>query len=572
MTERPHGGACAAREWIVLCALLGVIALLAARAYVLHVRTSEYLRAQGEARHSRVEQIVATRGMVLDRNGEPIAVSTPVDSVWAHPATLAESRALWPRLAQLLGTTPERIGRDVERYAAREFMYLRRHLTPELAAQVMALQVPGVALRREYRRYYPAAAVTGHVLGFTDIDDRGQEGIELAYDSHLAGVDGLKRVLRDRLGRIVEDLENIRPVVDGYGLTLSLDSRIQHLTHQHLQAAFAQHRAVGASAVVLDPTTGEVLAMVNAPSFNPNNRDERDSRRFRNRAATDVLEPGSTMKPFTVALALARGKVSPDTHIDTAPGVMRIGRHMIRDVHDYGALTVSRVLVKSSNIGAAKIAMRLSGRELYEFFRSLGFGAATDSGLPGEVGGSLSDRRRWRRVEQATLSYGYGLSATPLQLARAYAVLANDGKRVPITMLRRRGTVIGEQVVPTSVVRSVRAMLELAASEQGTAARAQIPYYRVAGKTGTVHKLTAAGYAPDRYVALFAGFAPVTDPRLVVVIIIDEPRAGKHYGGDVAAPVFAKVMADALRLRNAVPDKDTVDMQRLVVQSTRLGF
>ncbi len=572
MTERPHGGACAAREWLVLCALLGVMALLAARAYVLQVRTSEYLRAQGEARYSRVEQIVATRGMVLDRNGEPLAVSTPVDSVWAHPATLAEGRALWPRLAQLLGTTPELIGRDVERYATREFMYLRRHLTPELAAQVMALQVPGVTLRREYRRYYPAGAVTGHVLGFTDIDDRGQEGIELAYESHLAGVDGLKRVLRDRLGRIVEDLENIRPVVDGYGLTLSLDSRIQHLTHQHLHAAFAQHRAVGASAVVLDPTTGEVLAMVNAPSFNPNNRDERDSRRFRNRAATDVLEPGSTMKPFTVALALARGKVAPDTHIDTAPGVMRIGRHMIRDVHDYGALTVSRVLVKSSNIGAAKIAMRLSGRELYEFFRSLGFGTATDSGLPGEVGGSLSDRRRWRRVEQATLSYGYGLSATPLQLARAYAVLANDGQRVPITMLRRRGTVVGEQVVPTSVVRSVRAMLELAASEQGTAARAQIPYYRVAGKTGTVHKLTAAGYAPDRYVALFAGFAPVTDPRLVVVIIIDEPRAGKHYGGDVAAPVFAKVMADALRLRNAVPDKDTVDMQRLVVQSTRLGF
>ncbi len=560
------------RVWATVGLLSLVLVLLFLRAVYLQVLASNYLQAQGEARYSRVEKVVATRGMIVDRNSEPLAISTPVDSVWAHPPTLRQASHRLPELAAALDTPAARLEADLERYEAREFMYLRRHLAPADAQRVMALGIPGVAARREYRRYYPAGAVTAHVVGFTDVDDKGQEGVELAYDGHLGGVDGSKRVLRDRLGRVVEDVENIRPVVDGHSLALSLDSRIQHLAYQHLKAAFIRHRAVGASAVVLDARSGEVLAMVNEPGFNPNNRGELQSARFRNRAVTDVVEPGSTMKPFTVALAIGSGKVSPQTRIDTAPGVMRIGRHRIRDVHDYGLLSVSRVLVKSSNIGAAKIALQLDARDLYRYLRGLGFGASTDSGLPGEVAGTLVERRRWRPIEQATLAYGYGLSATPLQLARAYAVLASDGELVPVTMLRRRGAVRGVRVADVGSVRAVRAMLELAASEQGTGRAAQIPQYRVAGKTGTVHKLTAQGYAEDRYLALFAGFAPASDPRLVMVVVIDEPRAGKHYGGDVAAPVFAAVMAGALRLLNIAPDSDADGVRRVKVTVAKAGI
>ncbi len=545
------------RQWLVLGSLLAIFGLLAIRSGYLQMAAKDYLQAQGDARYSRVEQVSATRGMIVDRHGEPLAISTPVDSVWADPGQLIEGKAQWPQLAKLLGVSAKFLAEQWTKNADREFMYLRRHATPELAAKIMALQVPGVFARREYRRFYPTGATTSHVLGFTDIDDKGQEGIEVAFDRTLAGEHGLKRVIKDRLGRIIEDVENIKPVVDGQDLMLSIDSRIQHLLYQHLRTAVRQHNARGASAIVLDPHNGELLAMANEPGFNPNDRRQLSSSRFRNRAVTDVLEPGSTVKPFTIAMALAQGDVKPTTPIDTAPGILRVGKHSIKDTHDYGTLTVSRVVMKSSNVGAAKIALQSHARNLYEFFRGVGFGVATSSGLPGEVAGTLVDRGRWRDIEHATLAFGYGVAITPLQLARAYGVLANGGRMVPVTMLKRRGAVRGRRVIPERTVREVTSMLELAVSEGGTGSAAQVPQYRVAGKTGTVHKITAEGYAPDRYTSLFAGYAPATDPRLVMVVVIDDPRGEQHYGGAVAAPVFSRVMTGALRLLNVPPDQAT---------------
>jgi len=545
------------RQWLVLGSLLAIFGLLAIRSGYLQMAAKDYLQAQGDARYSRVEQVSATRGMIVDRHGEPLAISTPVDSVWADPGQLIEGKAQWPQLAKLLGVSAKFLAEQWTKNADREFMYLRRHATPELAAKIMALQVPGVFARREYRRFYPTGATTSHVLGFTDIDDKGQEGIEVAFDRTLAGEHGLKRVIKDRLGRIIEDVENIKPVVDGQDLMLSIDSRIQHLLYQHLRTAVRQHNARGASAIVLDPHNGELLAMANEPGFNPNDRRQLSSSRFRNRAVTDVLEPGSTVKPFTIAMALAQGDVKPTTPIDTAPGILRVGKHSIKDTHDYGTLTVSRVVMKSSNVGAAKIALQSHARNLYEFFRGVGFGVATSSGLPGEVAGTLVDRGRWRDIEHATLAFGYGVAITPLQLARAYGVLANGGRMVPVTMLKRRGAVRGRRVIPERTVREVTSMLELAVSDGGTGSAAQVPQYRVAGKTGTVHKFTAEGYAPDRYTSLFAGYAPATDPRLVMVVVIDDPRGKQHYGGAVAAPVFSRVMTGALRLLNVPPDQAT---------------
>jgi cell division protein FtsI (penicillin-binding protein 3) len=538
---------------MVLGFLFGGLALLAARALWLQVVTSDYLQEQGNARHLRVIQDNSHRGMIFDRHGEPLAISTPVDTVWAVPGELNEARARWPELARILGMSAREIAQAVRQYQGREFMYLKRQVTPEQAGQVKLLNIAGVGLMREYRRYYPSGTVTGHVVGFTDVDDQGQEGIELAYDEQLRAIPGRKRVLKDRYGNIVESVESVTLPVPGKDITLSLDRRLQYLVYRELKAAVTTHHARGASAIVLDVRSGEVLAMVNEPGFNPNNRARLRSSVFRNRVVTDVFEPGSTLKPFTAAAALESGKFLPHTKIDTGPGLFTVGRNTIRDTHHHGPLTVAQVIEKSSNIGAARMALALGDRGLREMFSKAGFGAITGIGLPGEVAGRMNPPSGVP-IELATLGYGYGISVTPLQLARAYSVLANGGLVLPVSMLKRDTLPEGERVMSEQTARQVRGMLEQAVSQHGTGATAQVAYYRIGGKTGTAHKLMNGEYAKNSYIASFAGFAPASNPRLVMIVMVDEPQGSAYYGGQVAAPVFSKVMAGALRLLNIPPD------------------
>lgn len=541
------------RTVIVLGFLFGGLVLLAARAMWLQVVTSGYLQEQGNARHLRVIQDNSHRGMIFDRHGEPLAISTPVDTVWAAPGELSEARDRWPALARILGMSVNEITQVVRQYQDREFMYLKRHVTPEQAEQVKSLNIAGVGLTREYRRYYPSGTVTGHVVGFTDVDDQGQEGIELAYDEQLRAIPGRKRVLKDRFGNIVESVESVTLPVPGKDITLSLDRRLQYLVYRELKAAVTAHHARGASAIVLDVHSGEVLAMVNEPGFNPNNRASLRSSVFRNRVVTDVFEPGSTLKPFTAAAALESGKFFPHTIIDTGSGLLTVGRNTIRDTHNHGPLTVAQVIEKSSNIGAARMALTLGDRVLREMLFKAGFGAITGISLPGEVTGRMNPPSSVP-INLATLGYGYGISVTPLQLARAYTVLANGGWVLPVSMLKRDTLPEGKRVMSEQTARQVRGMLEQAVSQDGTGAAAQVAYYRVGGKTGTAHKLVNGEYANNRYIASFAGFAPASKPQLVMIISVDEPNGSVYYGGLVAAPVFSKVMAGALRLLNISPD------------------
>ncbi len=543
------------RAQFVLGILLAGFGLLAARAIELQVLDADYLQQQGASRHTRVVKDNAHRGMILDRTGAPLAVSTPVDSVWAHPDTLAAQPRQFAKLAALLGLTSAEIARQLERHRGREFMYLKRHVTPEMAERVMALGIPGVALLREYRRYYPLGPVAGHVIGFTNIDDQGQEGVELAYDKHLRAQPGLKRVLKDLQGNVVEVVESLALPVSGRDLRLSLDRRIQYLAYRELRHAVATHNARAGSAIVLDARSGEVLALVNEPDFNPNNRETlRSPVVFRNRAVTDLFEPGSTLKPFTIAAALESGRFSPATRITTTPGVFKVGGKLIRDAHDYGTLTLGGVIEKSSNVGAAKIALALERASLWSVLRGVGFGEPTGVGLPGESPGMLNPPSSWMPLDQASLAFGYGISITPLQLARAYAALANDGLALPLTVLASQAPPpAAEHVFSPHTARQLRAMLEQAVSS-GTGMSAQVADYRVAGKTGTVRKLIAGRYSEDRYVAWFAGMAPASHPRLVMVVMVDEPKRGRYFGGEVAAPVFARVMAGALRLLDIPPD------------------
>ncbi len=542
------------RYTLVLGGLLAGMALLGARAAYLQVWNSDYLREQGDARHLRVIADAPHRGMILDRNGEPLAISTPVESVWAQPAELSRARERWPALARLLGMTQSELAALVRRHAGREFMYVKRHMTPDVAEQVRTLRIPGLALQREYRRYYPAGAVTGHVVGFTNVDDRGLEGLELAYDRSLGGVSGKRRVFKDRLGNVVEVSESVALPIPGRDLVTTLDRRIQYVTYRELKAAVERHQARAATAIVLDARTGEVLAMVNEPTFNPNNRGQLRSDLFRNRAVTDTFEPGSTLKPFTIAAALQSGKFSPTSAIDTSPGTYKVGHNTVQDTRNYGRLTLAGIIEKSSNVGASKVALALGKERLWEQLRQVGFGSATGSALPGEVSGVLNSPQRWAPIEQATVSFGYGVSVTPLQLARAYMTLANGGVLMPVRLVHDDAPPAGERVLPEHVANDIRDMLESAVSEVGTGAAAAVAHYRVAGKTGTAHKLGQQGYAQHDYIASFAGFAPASDPRLVMIVMIDEPRAGAYHGGEVAAPVFSKVMAEALRLLNIPPD------------------
>ena len=540
--------------------VLGVLGVAAGtliwRMVDLNIFDHDFLKNQGDARHLRVVTINAHRGMITDRHGEPFAISTPVESVWAHPGELLTAREQWPQLARQLGTSLSSLKRLLAQRKDKEFVYLRRHINPELAEQVVQLGIPGVYLQREYRRYYPTGEVAGHVVGFTNIDDAGQEGVELMLDDVLRGDPGSKRVIRDRLGRMVENVESIRDARPGQDIQLSLDRRIQYLAYRELKAAVSRHKARAGSAVVLDVRSGEVLAMVNQPAFNPNNRSSLHSNHYRNRAVTDVFEPGSTVKPFTIAAALESGRFRSNSPIDTSPGRLQLAGFTIRDIRDYGKIDVATVIQKSSNVGASRIALALEPQRLWETFSSVGFGFDSGSGFPGESGGLLNHFYDWREVDRATLSYGYGLSVTPLQLAQAYAVLADDGHLRPISFLKLEEAQIPEGTVAMKpgTAAKVRAMLEQVVQPGGTGTLAKVPGYRVAGKTGTVRKAGVGGYKEERYLSVFAGMAPVSRPRLAIVVMIDDPDSGEYYGGKVAAPVFANVMDGALRLLGVAPD------------------
>ena len=540
------------RARFVAALILLAFGTLAARSAWLQVVRNDFLQQKGESRYSRVIELSATRGRIADRSGDMLAVSTPVKSVWAIP----EDARLTPAQARELAGLLELDVRELNRRLASEkdFVFIRRQIPPDAAEKIAALNLPGIHQQREYRRYYPAGDVTAHMLGFTGVEDRGQEGIELAFDAQLAGKPGSRRVIKDRLGRIVEDVESIKPPQDGKDLTLALDAKVQYLAFTHLKQALAEHKAKAGGVVVLDAKTGEVLALANLPAYNPNNRVKLTGAQLRNRALTDVFEPGSTMKPFTVALALEKGRFRFDSQIQTAPGRLTIGNATISDAHPHGLLTVAQVVQKSSNVGAAKIAGAFAPEEMWQMFDALGFGQPMKLGFPGEVGGRLRPFKTWRPIEQATMSYGHGISVTLMQLARAYLAFARDGDVIPLSLTRLESPPLaGKSIFSAQTAREVRAMLEMAVLPGGTAPKAQIAGYRVAGKTGTAHKLEGGQYA-ERYVAAFVGFAPVSDPRLVVAVMIDEPSAGKYYGGEVAAPVFAQVMAGSLRTLGVAPD------------------
>jgi cell division protein FtsI (penicillin-binding protein 3) len=534
---------------------LGGAAILA-RAVQLQLLDQEFLARQGDARHLRVASIATHRGMITDRNGEPLAVSTPVDSLWANPDELLSETERMPELAKALGWSRDRLLELVTRNSDREFVYLVRHMPPHRAAQVLALDIPGVYSRREYRRYYPAGEVMGHVVGFTNVDDQGLEGLELAYDPWLAGKPGAKRVLRDRLGRTIEDVESIQAPSPGRDLRTSLDLRLQYMAYRALKKAVTQHSAKGGAVVVLDVDTGEVLAMANQPGFNPNDRRRYDVSRFRNQAATDIFEPGSTIKPFVVAAALESRKYRADSVLDTSPGYIVVGAKTIEDKHNLGRISLTTVLTKSSNVGASRIALSLEPAQLWSVLDAFGIGQLTASGFPGESAGLLTHFERWREIGQATLAYGYGLSVTPLQLAKAFAILGSDGLSRPVTLVATDGVPEAEtRVISAQTAHDVIGMLETVVAPGGTATRAAVPGYRIAGKTGTARKATAGGYSEKLYTAVFGGLAPASRPRLAAVVVIHEPSDGAYYGGEVAAPVFAEVVAGSLRILGIPPDQ-----------------
>jgi cell division protein FtsI (penicillin-binding protein 3) len=533
---------------------------LLAKTLDMQILRSEFYEQQGDARQLRTVAIPAHRGDIVDRNGEPFAVSAPVNSIWVNPQVAKDHLDDLGKVAKLLSLDVISLKEKIRRNADREFLYLKRHASPELAEEVMALQVPGISLLNEYSRYYPSGEVAAHVVGFSDIDDNGQEGIELAFDKWLKGHPGKKRVIRDRLGRAFDDVERIKSAEPGKTIKLSIDKRLQYVTYRALKAAVLKHNAVAGSAVVLDVHTGEVLAMVNQPSFNVNDRKQMQPQAMRNRAVTDVFEPGSTMKPLTVAAALESGRWKPYYKVETAPGYMMVKGNTIRDERNYGDLDVGGVLEKSSNVGISKIALAMDAEEQWSMYQKLGFGVTTGSGLPGESSGTLSLNAMNNDFERATMAFGYGISVTPLQLAHAYSAIAADGILHPVSFLydekyEQGEAVPGQRVMSVETARAVRKMMQRVISDKGTGKRASVANYSVAGKTGTVHKFIAGGYADDRYVAIFAGMVPADNPELVMVVMVDEPRNGEYFGGLVAAPVFSQVMSGAMRLMDVPPDR-----------------
>ncbi|NCF73454.1 MAG: penicillin-binding protein 2, partial [Gammaproteobacteria bacterium] len=500
------------------------------------------------------ESITAHRGTISDRNGEPLAISTPVDSIWVNPKEFASAVDKIPQLAKALELQSETLMRRITRSMDKEFLYLKRHLNPSAAQRVMALKLPGINVQREYRRYYPASEVTGHLVGFTNIDDEGQEGLELAMNYWLEGEPGAKRVLKDRLGRSIENVESIRPPHHGKDLRASIDLRLQYLAYRTLKAAVKSHNARSGSVVILDVKTGEVLAMVNQPTYNPNDRSQFVAARYRNRAITDIFEPGSSIKPLIVAAALESGQYQPGSFVDTAPGFVTVGAKRIEDSRNLGRINLTTILARSSNVGVTKLAMTLQPDQLWATMTEFGLGEMTTSGFPGESAGMLTHFSNWRPISQATIAYGYGVSVTPLQLAQAYAAIGNNGVMQPISLFAVDDSAKGERIVSDETAIAVRRMLEEVVRPGGTGTKASVDGYRIAGKTGTAWKFAKGGYSEDKYISIFAGLAPASDPRLATVVVIDEPGGELYYGSDVAAPVFADVMAESLRLLAVPPD------------------
>jgi cell division protein FtsI (penicillin-binding protein 3) len=548
------------RSIVVLTLVLSGASLLVARAVELTLLDHGFLASQGDARSMRVVKIAAHRGAITDRNGEPLAVSTPVDSVWVNPQELNDNIDQLPKLARALKEDQQWLARRITSNLDREFLYLVRHMPPEQAAHIKALGIPGVYLLREYKRYYPAGEVSGHVVGFTTIDDKGQEGLELGFDQLLNGEDGAKRVIQDMQGRYVENVESIRAPRPGRDLTTSIDLRIQYLAYRELKAAMQEYQARAGSIIVVDVDTGEVLAMVNQPSYNPNDRDQLKPDLYRNRAATDIFEPGSSIKPFVMAAALASGQYRTDSVVETSPGFLKVGTKVFEDEHNLGAIDLATILAKSSNVGTAKVALSLQPEQIWRTLTSLGLGQVTGSSYPGESAGMLSNYSHWRPIGIATLSHGYGLSVTPLQLAHAYATIGAGGVKRPLTFERVTGPVRGDQVLDPKVAHELVQLMEQVVEKGGTATRASLIGYRVSGKTGTAFKSIAGGYSTDRIMAVFAGLVPASHPKLATVVVIDEPSRDLHegsvlaQGGTVAAPVFASVMSGALRLMDIPPD------------------
>ena len=551
--QRLAAGLVAWRFGSVLGLFLLVVGVLGWRLVDLHVVDNEFLRKQGDVRTIRVETIDAHRGVITDRYGEPLAVSTPVQTIWANPSETDPAEPRLANLARVLDINEASLRERLRDYSGREFIYLRRKVQPGLARQALALDIEGVYGRQEYRRYYPAGEVTAHVVGFTNIDELGQEGIELAYNQWLSGESGRKRVLKDNRGRIIKDLTLIRDASPGQDLSLSIDLRLQYLAYRELKAVVAAHNARGGTLVMLDVDSGEVLAMVNQGSYNPNDRSQLAAENLRNKAITDLFEPGSTMKPITMAAALESGKYSVNSSIDTNPGYRRFGRYTIRDHRNYGLIDTTDIIVKSSNVGISKIATELGGDVIRDLYARLGLGQPTGIGFPGEAVGVLPAPAKWRPVEEATLSYGYGMSVNALQLAQAYMVIANGGVRYPLSLIKQEEKPEGHRVLSEKVTYEIRNMLGQVVS-RGTGKRAQPGFYSAGGKTGTVHLVGDQGYEDSQYKAIFAGMAPIDNPRLVTVVAVDAPQSGEYYGGEVAAPVFARVMSDALRLLNVKPE------------------
>ncbi|MBL0354147.1 MAG: penicillin-binding protein 2 [Dechloromonas sp.] len=541
------------RSRMVGLLLMGAFAALVGRSFYLQVINNDFLQEKGESRYRRDIEVSALRGKIVDRNGDMLAVSTPMKSIWAIPG---DARTMSAEQKRQLAALLDMGVRDLDGKIAPEktFVFIKRQVPPETADRITALKLPGVHQEKEYRRYYPTGDMTAHIVGFTGVDDRGLEGVELAYQPSLIGRHGSRTVIRDRRGNIVEDIGALKPPQDGRDVRLALDSKIQYLAYSQLKAAVEKHNAKAGGAIVLDTRNGEILALVNLPSYNPNNREHLSGAQLRNRAITDTFEPGSVMKPFTAALALERGKVRPDTVINCAPGRLTIGSATISDAHPHGALTVAQVVQKSSNVGTVKIALGFPPKEMWEMFDSVGFGQAPNLGFPGEVHGRLRPWKNWRPIEQATMSYGHGISVSLIQLARAYAIFARDGETVPVTLIRNdEPPAHGTRVFSQQTAREIRTMLEMAVQPEGTAPKARVPGYRVGGKTGTAYKIEGGVYV-RKYVASFVGLAPISDPRLVVAVMIDEPTGGAHYGGDVAGPVFSQIMGGSLRTLGIPPD------------------
>ena len=549
------------RLYLVLLVMLLCLVAIGWKVSALHIMERDFLQGQGDARTIRTVPLVANRGLITDRNGEPLAVSTPVKSIWINPKQVTGNRATINVLAEELDLNAEVLAVNIEKNAGKEFLYIKRRLPPADADRLLAHKLDGVYEQLEYQRFYPQGEVAAHLIGTSDVDDIGQEGLELTYDHWLRGIPGKRQVVRDRRGHIIEELNTLQPAQPGKNLELSIDFRLQNIAYKELKEEFTKRRAKAATVVVLDADTGEVLAMANQPSYNPHNKaNMTDFSVMRNRAITDIFEPGSTIKAFTIAAALESGLFTPETVIETGPGWMMINGKEIKDIRNYGTLTVEKVITKSSNIGSSKIAFEIGPEPIKDLLERAGFGHAIGTGFPGERSGVLPSPQRWSRIEIATLSYGYGLSTSALQLAQAYSIIADGGIKKPVSLLKLDEAAVAqlprERVLSELITSQVLTALETVVEPErgGSAGEARVPFYRVAGKTGTAHVVGEFGYEANLHNSLFVGLIPASNPKLVVVVVVNEPKGDEHYGGQVAAPVFSRIATGAMRILNIAPD------------------